>query len=432
MSKKINDNTAVIVDGVRTPFVRSFAEYTRFDTIQLGTMAVKNLMKKSGVTDKDIDAVIWGGVIFPGTAPNIGREIILEAGMDPTIEGYTVTRACSSSLLSITNAAAAIERGEFDVVIAGGSDSVSNASVSLPSKVMQSIGPVFMNKKSSVLDYVGAVAQLAPFDQVLPEIPRVSERSTGQLMGESAEDMARRNGISREAQDELALHSHKNSAKAVMSGRFQDEVFPVQVSSSKTIYNDTIIRGDASFAGLSKLRPVFHKLGTLTAGNSSALTDGASCTLLMSYKKAKELGLKPRARFLSWHYSGVDPRDQLLIGPAISMPMALKRAGMKLSDASLVDIHEAFAGQVLCVLKAMASKDFLENHIQSGAMAGEVDPATMNIHGGSIAIGHPFGATGSRIVNTMANELAQGKHQTAVLGICAAGGLGAAAVLEAV
>lgn len=427
----ISDNTAVIVDGVRTPFVRAFHEYNSLDTIELGRLAVRELLRRSGVT-RHVDAVIWGGVILPATVPNTGREIVLETDLSPTVEAFTVTRACSSSLLAITQAAAAIERGEFDVVIAGGSESVSSAEVPLPRKLIRTMAPVVMDGKSGPLDFLGALAQLAPFTDLVPRMPRVAERSTGELMGEAADDMCRRNGISRAAQDEMAMGSHRRAAQAVISGRFRDEIFPVEISPGRSVYTDTIIRGNIDYAKLAQLRPVFRKNGTVTAGNASALTDGAACTLVMSYRKARELGLKPKARLMSWHYSGVDPRDQLLIGPAISMPLALKRAGLTAADMDIVEIHEAFTGQVLCVLKAFASQEFVSRHAGEGAVASEIAPHKINIHGGSVAIGHPFAATGARIVNTVANSLGRGEGRRALISICAAGGLGAAAVLEKV
>ncbi len=429
--RELTDNTAVIVDGIRTPFVRAFQEFNGLDTMALGSLAVRALLRRTGVADQ-IDAVIWGGVILPTTTPNTGREIVLETDLSPRVEAFTVTRACSSSLLAITQAAAAIERGEFDVVIAGGSDSVSSAEVPLPQKLIRTMAPLVMNGKSGPLDYLGALAQLMPFNDLLPRMPRVAERSTGELMGEAADDMCRRNGVSRAAQDELALKSHRNAARAIESGRFREEIFPVELKPGRAVYTDSIVRGNIEYARLADLKPVFRKGGSVTAGNASALTDGAACTLIMSYRKARALGLKPKARFLSWHYSAVDPRDQLLIGPAISMPLALKRAGLSAADMDFVDIHEAFTGQVLCVLKAFASQDFVGRHTGSDAVASEIPPQKINIHGGSVAIGHPFAATGSRMVNTMANELALGKRQRALLAICAAGGLGAAAVLEGV
>jgi len=276
------------------------------------------------------------------------------------------------------------------------------------------------------------LAQMMPISEVLPKMPRIAERTTGEVMGESAERMAKRNEISRQSQDEFAARSHHRAAAAVAAGRFDDEIVPVQTPSGKWVHADGLVRADTSVEKLGKLRPVFAKDGTLTAGNSSALTDGASAVLLMSEEKAKSLGLKPLAAITSWSYVGVDPADQLLMGPALAMPKALARAGLALKDVDLVDMHEAFAAQVLSVLKMLASPAFARNRLGTETAPGEVDIAKLNVHGGSLALGHPFGATGARMVTTMANELARTGKQHAVLGLCAAGGLGAAAVLEAV
>jgi len=251
-------------------------------------------------------------------------------------------------------------------------------------------------------------------------------------MGESAERMARRNEISREAQDAFALRSHQRAAAAIASGRFDDEVFPVQTSSGKWVHTDGLVRADSTLEKLRKLRPAFAREGTLTAGNSSALTDGGAAVLLMSEEKARALGYRPLAAFASWAYTGVDPSDQLLMGPALAMPKALTRAGLRLSDIDVVDMHEAFAAQVLSVLKMLGSTSFARTRLGLEEAVGEVDPDKLNVHGGSIALGHPFGATGARMVTTMAYELARSQKQRALLGICAAGGLGAAAVLERV
>jgi acetyl-CoA acyltransferase len=260
-------------------------------------------------------------------------------------------------------------------------------------------------------------------------MPKIAERTTGETMGESCEKMARRNEIPREAQDEFAARSHHRAAAGIASGRLRAEIAAVQTPSGKTVHTDTLIRADTNEEKLAKLRPVFDKKGTLTAGNSSPLTDGASAVLLMSEAKAKALGYTPLAYFKSWSYVGVDPADQLLMGPAIAMPRALARAGLSLRDMDVVDMHEAFAAQVLCVVKMLASDAFAKARLGQGAAVGEIDPARLNVHGGSVAIGHPFGATGARMVTTMANELHQGDKEHALLGLCAAGGLGAAAVL---
>ena len=200
----------------------------------------------------------------------------------------------------------------------------------------------------------------------------------------------------------------------------------------KTVYTDNIVRGSTSEEKLAKLRPVFAKDGTLTAGNSSALTDGAASVLLMTEAKAKALGYQPLAAIRSWGYVGVDPADQLLMGPALAMPLALERAGLRMENVDVVDMHEAFAAQVLSVLKMLGSDSFAEHRLGLDKAVGDVDPERLNLHGGSIALGHPFGATGARMVTTMANELARNGKETALLGLCAAGGLGAGAVLEAV
>jgi acetyl-CoA acyltransferase len=424
---------AVIVAGTRTPFVKAFAEYLALDTIALGDAAVAALLKRTDLPRREIDSIVWGGVILPSAAPNVAREIALDLALPPSVEGMTVTRACASGLQAITLAVAAIERGEADVIIAGGSDSTSNAEIKLPQKVVRSLGPVMMGKgKATPRDLLGVLSQLMPITDILPRIPRIAERTTGELMGESAEKMAIRNEISRQAQDEFAVRSHHRAAAAIASGRLRDEVAPVETPSGKWVHDDTIVRGDTSVEQLAKLRPVFQKDGSLTAGNSSPLTYGAAAVLLMSEEKAKALGFTPLARFASWAYVGVDPADQLLMGPALAMPLALARAGLELGDMDFVDMHEAFAAQVLSVLSMLASDNFAKARLGRDKAVGVVDPAQLNVHGGSVAIGHPFGATGARMVTTMANELRLSGKSHALLGICAAGGLGAAAVLEAV
>jgi acetyl-CoA acyltransferase len=340
-----------------------------------------------------------------------------------------VTRACASGLQAITDAAAAIERGDADVIIAGGSDSTSNAPVAFPSKVTHALAPLALGGKATPQDILGALAQLMPLSEALPRQPKVAERTTGEVMGESAERMATRNEISRSAQDEFALRSHQRAAAAIASGRFKDEVAPVNTKKG-SLHTDQLVRADTSLEKLAKLRPVFTKTGTITAGNASPLTDGAAATVIMSEEKARALGYKPLAWVRSWSYVGVDPADQLLIGPALAVPKALDRAGYKLSDMDFVDMHEAFAAQVLSVLKMMNSRAFSRERLGRDEATGEVDVAKLNVHGGSVSIGHPFAATGARMVTTMANELARTGKQTALLGLCAAGGLGAAAVLE--
>jgi acetyl-CoA acyltransferase len=326
-------------------------------------------------------------------------------------------------------------------MIAGGGDSTSNAEIKLPQKVVHAMAPLALGKPTPG-DYLGVLAQLAPFHDLLPQKPRIAERSTGEVMGEAAEKMARRNEITREAQDEFAVRSHTRAAAAIASGRFDAEVVPVKAGDGKWVHADGLVRADTSVEKLAKLRSAFAPssasrsdqatAGTLTAGNSSALTDGAAAVLLMSEEKARALGYTPLAAFRSWSYVGVDPGDQLLMGPALAMPRALDRAGLGRADMDFVDMHEAFAAQVLSVMKMLGSGPFARARLGRDDAVGAIDPARFNVHGGSLALGHPFGATGARMVTTMANELVLSKKRYALLGICAAGGLGAAAVLERV
>jgi acetyl-CoA acyltransferase len=421
----------VIVDGMRTPFVKSFTELMELDTIALGVAAISALLRKLDLPRREIDAVVWGGVVLPPLSVNIGREIVLDLGLPSSVDGMTVTRACASGLQAITSAAASIERGDVDVVIAGGSDSTSNAPIAFPSKVTRTLAPLALSGKATPQDILGALAHLMPLSEILPRQPRVAERTTGEVMGESAERMAQRNEISRLAQDEFALRSHQRAAKAIAAGRFDDEVTKIETPTG-FVHVDGLVRADTSLDKLSKLKPVFAKGGTITAGNASPLTDGAAAVVLMSEDKARALGYKPLAAFRAWSYVAVDPADQLLIGPAIAVPKVLERAGLSLGDVDLIDMHEAFAAQVLSVLKMLGSQAFARERLGRDHAVGDIDPDKLNTYGGSIAIGHPFAATGARMVTSMANELDRSQKSTALLGICAAGGLGAAAILERV
>jgi acetyl-CoA acyltransferase len=422
---------AVIVAGARTPFVRAFTEFTTLDAIALGRFAVEGLLRKGLVRSSDVQSVVWGGVILPSASPNVGREVALDAGLSPSCEAMTVTRACASGLQAITTAAAMIERGDADVVIAGGGDSTSNAEVKLPQRVVHAMAPLALGRPTA-MDYARAVAKLAPFTDVLPTRPRIAERSTGEVMGEAAERMATRNEVTREAQDAFALRSHRRAAAAIAGGRFDDEVVAVQLPDGRSVHADGLVRADTSLERLATLRPAFAKGGTVTAGNSSPLTDGAAAVLLMSEERALSLGLTPLAAVTHWAYVGVDPADQLLMGPALAIPKALERAGISLADCDLVDLHEAFAAQVLSVTKMLASDAFARERLGRERAVGEIPDDKLNVHGGSLSLGHPFGATGARMALTMAHELARTGKRRAVLGICAAGGLGAAAVLERV
>lgn len=427
-TKKKVARRAVVVGGMRTPFLKAFTDFTKIDTIGLGTAAVSGLLRKLDLPTKEIDSLYWGGVILPPLTVNIAREIALDLKMFD-VEAATCTRACTSGLQAIHMAVSAIERGEVDVAIAGGSDSTSNAPIALPNKVVHAMAPIALGGKTSMADYMGAFAQLMPLHEILPRQPKIAERTTGEVMGESTERMAQRLEISREAQDEFTVRSHTRAAQAIASGIFDDEVTSVDAEGG-TVHADGLVRANSSLEKLAKLRPVFSKDGTVTAANASPLTDGGAAVIVMEEQKARALGYKPLAAFRSFAYSAVDPSDLLLIGPAIAMPKALASCGMELSDVALVDMHEAFAAQCLSVLKMLNSKGWAKERLGRDTAVGDIDPSILNVHGGSLAIGHPFGATGARMVTTVANEMQRSDKETALLGICAAGGLGAAAVME--
>jgi acetyl-CoA acyltransferase len=421
---------AVVVGGARTPFVRAFAEYTELGPIELGVWAVRGALERLELPWDAVDSLVWGGVILPSDAPNVGREIVLDLGLPPRVEARTVTRACASGFQAICDGIATIERGEAEVVVAGGGDSTSNAALTMPPGLVRKLGPVALSRKAGAMAWLRALGSLSPTRDLLPRQPRVAERSTGETMGEACERMAVRNGVSREAQDRLAVQSHQRAAAALAAGRFDAELTPVTTPSGQVVRQDTLLRADASLERIAGLRPAFRADGTLTAANSSALTDGAAAVVLMSEAAAARHRLAPLARLRSQAWVGVDPKDQLLMGPALAMPLALDRAGLPLSQVDRVDLHEAFAAQVLSVLKMLESEAFGRERLGRAGAVGAVDPARLNVHGGSLALGHPFGATGARMVLTMAHELHQTDARTALIGICAAGGLGAAGVLE--
>ncbi len=291
---------------------------------------------------------------------------------------------------------------------------------------------VKLSKAKTPAQKAKALAGFRP-GELAPVAPAIAEYTTGLSMGQSAEKMAKENHISREAQDEYALSSHRKAAAGWDSGVLPPEVVPVPIGPryEEVATTDNIIRRDSTLEQLAKLPPVFdRKFGTVTAGNSSPLTDGASAVLLMSEERARAQGRRILAFVRSWAYSALDPGDQLLQGPAYAAPVALDRAGLKLSNIGCVEMHEAFAAQVLSNLQAFASQAFAREKLGRDAPLGEVDPKILNLYGGSIAIGHPFAATGARIVTTLANELTRSKVQFGLLTVCAAGGLGHAMVLE--
>jgi acetyl-CoA acyltransferase len=424
-----NGRRVAIVAGVRTPFAKAGTALKNFTAIELGKLCVAELVQRANLDGRNVDAVVYGTVVPSVVAPNIAREISLMPMLPRGCEAYTVSRACASANQAITDAADQIVLGHHDVIIAGGAESLSNVPI-LHSRGM-SEKLVALSRARSAGQRVRAIGSIRPRDFV-PITPAIAEPSTGETMGESAEKMAKINHIPREAQDEFALRSHQRAAAGTADGRLTAEIEPVYIPPKfeQVLTSDNGIRTDTSLEQLAALKPVFdRRYGSVTAGNSSPLTDGGSAVLLMSEERAQSLGYEPLAYIRSYAYAALDPGEQLLMGPVLAAPVALKRAGLTLPDIDLVEMHEAFAAQVLCNLQGFTSKDWAQRAGFSTPV-GDVDLERLNVMGGSISIGHPFGATGGRILTTLVNELRRRDGQFGLMTVCAAGGMGHAMVVE--
>lgn len=428
---KRGDRVAVVA-GLRTPFAKQGTAYRDMTTLDLGRVVVSELLARAELDPRVVNLVVYGQAVPSPTVPNIAREIVLGSGIPKSVEAYSVVRACATSFQSATSAAEAILAGQHDVAVTGGVDSASDVPITLSRKLASTL--LEASKAKTLGDKLRVVSRLHPRD-LLPVPPALKEPSTGLTMGEHAERMAKEHGVTREEQDRLAHRSHSRAAAAWDRGFFDPEVMHVipPPSFDRPIAKDNLVRERSTPESYAKLRPVFDpEHGSVTAGNSSALTDGASALLLMKESRAKSLGYAPLGYLRSWSYAALDPEDGLLMGPAYATPLALDRAGLRLADMDVVEMHEAFAAQVVCNRKALASRRFAEEKLgRSSGAIGEIDDERFNVHGGSIALGHPFAATGARMIHTVLRELLRRKGQFGLATACAAGGLGAAIVLEA-
>jgi acetyl-CoA acyltransferase len=424
-----NGRRVAIVAGVRTPFAKSGSTLKSISAIDLGKLAVAELLQRTNIDGKEVQAVVFGTVVPNVQAPNIAREVSLMPQLPKGCEAFTVSRACASANQAITDAADQIALGHYDVVIAGGAESLSNVPI-LHSRGF-SDALVAASRAKSLPQRLQAFAKVRPKD-FIPITPAIAEPSTGETMGQSAEKMAKLNGITREEQDQFALRSHRLAAAGTVDGRLTSEIAPVWVPPKYEVgmAKDNGIREDTNYEQLAALRPVFDKrYGSVTAGNASPLTDGGAAVLLMSEEKAKSLGYQPIGYIRSYSYAALDPGEQLLQAPVLAAPKALERAGLALADIDLVEMHEAFAAQVLSNLQGFESQAWAERAGYTKPV-GEVDRARLNVMGGSLSIGHPFGATGARILTTLCNELGRRGGQFGLMTVCAAGGMGHAMVVE--
>jgi len=398
-------------------------------TIDLGKLCVAELVQRTNLDGKEVETIVFGTVIPSVIAPNIAREVSLLPIFPKGVQAFSVSRACASANQAITSAADQIALGHCDVAIAGGAESLSNIPVLHAQGFAEAL--VSASKAKSLGGRVKSMSRLRARDFV-PVTPAIAEPSTGETMGQSAEKMAKLNGIMREEQDQFALRSHRLAAAGRADGRLGAEVMPVYVPPryDNFVAADNGIREDTSYEQLASLKPVFDRnYGSVTAGNASPLTDGGACVLLMSEEKARALGYPALAYIKSYAYAALDPSEQLLQAPVLAAPVALKRAGLTLADMDLIEMHEAFAAQVLSNLKGLESKYWAQRAGFSEPV-GEVDRSKLNVMGGSISLGHPFGATGARITTTLVNELRRRQGQFGLMTVCAAGGMGFAMVVE--
>ncbi|CAG5106668.1 Oidioi.mRNA.OKI2018_I69.chr1.g2946.t1.cds [Oikopleura dioica] len=425
------DNTVVVLDSCRTPFTKSSTAYSNLMPHDMLRAAVSQTIQRSGIDGNEIDYAVGGTVIAEVKTSNVMREACLGAGLPQSLPAHTVTMACISSSQAVTTGIGHIMSGAGEVVICGGVETMSDVPIRhakamrqhlLRNQRMLSKGP------KGVINFLKPVFK-APGKFLAPEPPAISEFSTGEIMGHSADRLASAWGVSRADQDAFAIRSHTNAFKASEAGLLSD-VFEYHIPGGETISKDNGIQVNTP-EKLAGLRAAFVKPhGTVTAGNSSYLTDGASACILSSHKKAQEMGLGGKAILRDYMYVAIDPKDQLLLGPAYGIARLLERSGLKPSDIDVWEIHEAFAGQVLANLEALKDDKFCRERMGVKGAVGELPMDKLNNWGGSLSMGHPFGATGIRLVSHCANRLKHEDGQYAMIAACAAGGHAFAGIVE--
>ncbi|MBU9832104.1 MULTISPECIES: acetyl-CoA C-acyltransferase FadI [Rahnella] len=419
-----------IVDGLRTPFAKQATAYHGIPAVDLGKMVVSELLAKSGIDPKVIDQLVFGQVVQMPEAPNIAREIVLGTGMNVSTDAYSVSRACATSFQAVANVAESILSGTISVGIAGGADSSSVLPIGVSKRLARTL--VDVNKARTLSQRLSLFSKLKLRD-LMPVPPAVAEYSTGLRMGDTAEQMAKSHGITRQQQDELAHRSHTLAALAWEQGYLNSQVMAAQIPPYREVLQkDNNIRLNSEIGQYAKLRPAFdRKHGTVTAATSTPLTDGAAAVLMMSESRARELGLQPLGYLKSFAFAAIDVWEDMLLGPAYATPIALDRAGLTFADLDLIDMHEAFAAQTLANIKMLGSEQFAREKLGRSEAVGEIDWDKFNVLGGSLAYGHPFAATGARMITQTLHELRRRGGKYGLTTACAAGGLGAAMILEA-
>ena len=427
-----NKNQTAIVAGVRTPFMRSHKAYVQLSACDLGRLALNGLIERTGLDPQKIEHVTMGTVIHDPSTPNVAREAVLAAGLPSMIPAHTVSLACISANVAATTISEMIGSGRIQIGICGGLDTCSDPPIRLSQKLRKTLV-----RFEKVRGFTGAMKEIGKirgmgFKDLLPEIPKVVEYSNGKSMGEGAEILAKQVDVRREACDNYAERSHRLAIQAYQEGKYKDDVFTVHPPPQfLPIERDEGPREDTTLERLGKLRPAFDKqFGVCTAGNSSFLTDGASAVLLMNRERAEQEGFEAKAILKDYLYRAGDALQEMLSGPALTIPLLLARNNLSVDDIGVFEIHEAFAAQMVANLYYMASDDFARKRLGLDKAMGPISLEKLNRWGGSLSIGHPFGATGGRLLWTAARRLQEEKQRYAVVSGCAAGGHGSAILLE--
>lgn len=433
MNKKSKSNirSVAVVAGARTPFCKAGGKLVRCSAVDLGAVAAREALLRSGLRPERVDQIIFGIVSGPVGAPNIAREIGLAANFPRTTPAYTVTRACVSANQAVTNAADQIALGHSDVIVAGGAEVLSDVPILYGREFRDALFQA--SKARTAAGRFKAFSKVRPKD-LLPVAPAIAEPSTGETMGQSAEKMAKAFGITREAQDQFAARSHARALAAWESGALAKHVAATPVASSKSVKvqeRDNHPRADSTVEKLAKLRPVFdRKYGSVTAGNASPLTDGASALVLAAEDVARAEGWPILGILKGYRYAAIDPFEHLLMGPVSAVASVLERTGLGLDQIGVIEMHEAFAAQVLANIHGLGSASYCQEKLGRSTPVGEVDPEKVNLWGGSISLGHPFGATGGRLILQCLDLLKTQDEQFGLISACAAGGMGSAMVFE--
>ena len=443
----MSERDVVIVDGIRTPFAKAGTDLKDVHAAELGQVALSELLARTNLDVNEIDETIIGNTGSPADAVNISRVVALRSGIPQKTSAYTVHRNCASALESISSAYDKIKSGTLDVAVAGGTESMSQMPLIFPKKFAKIFEKLFGAKTPAQalpllfklfkadLNQIKALLMANQKDPHFPDIAIVkglTDPFTGINMGQTAEIIAKEFGISRQVQDEFAMNSHLKAVEATKSGRLREEIvpFPVGPDYKKVIEDDIGPRDGQNMEALAKLRPFFdRKYGSITVGNACPITDGAAMTLMMTREKANALGLKPVAKIRGYAFAGLEP-ERMGLGPVYATPLALKRAGVSFKDIDLIELNEAFAAQVIGCVTAMGSKKFAEEKLGLGEAVGEVQMDKLNVNGGAIALGHPVGATGTRLVITLMREMQRQDKQLGLATLCIGGGQGGAIVLE--